>query len=210
MSQAVAGFGVEGQGWDEMIADQHWDRGRASAPRSWRRPRRTGPRTRRRQRQRPQPAPRGDRRVAPDRGRAAAAADRRQRPPAPDRRPGRRLLGGDGVGRRDRPARRHRQRGHRAGRGHGVLPQPAGRRATARPARRDATASTPARGRLLHSDHDRQGPIAPPSGGACGPATSASGRAPGVARPRRAPHGPHLLRRRDGRSTSTRGSSASR
>jgi 5'/3'-nucleotidase len=25
VSQAVAGFGVEGQGWDEMIADQHWD-----------------------------------------------------------------------------------------------------------------------------------------------------------------------------------------
>ena len=25
ISQAVAGFGVEGQGWDEMIADQHWD-----------------------------------------------------------------------------------------------------------------------------------------------------------------------------------------
>ncbi len=25
VSQAVAGFGVEGQGWDEMIADQQWD-----------------------------------------------------------------------------------------------------------------------------------------------------------------------------------------
>ena len=25
ISQAVANFGVEGQGWDEMIADQHWD-----------------------------------------------------------------------------------------------------------------------------------------------------------------------------------------
>lgn len=25
VSQAVAGFGVEGQGWDEMVADQHWD-----------------------------------------------------------------------------------------------------------------------------------------------------------------------------------------
>jgi 5'-nucleotidase len=25
VSQAVRGFGVEGQGWDEMIADQHWD-----------------------------------------------------------------------------------------------------------------------------------------------------------------------------------------
>ncbi len=25
ISQAVAGFGVEGQGWDEMIAGQHWD-----------------------------------------------------------------------------------------------------------------------------------------------------------------------------------------
>ncbi|MGI9053837.1 MAG: 5'/3'-nucleotidase SurE [Ilumatobacteraceae bacterium] len=25
VSQAVAGFGIEGQGWDEMIADQHWD-----------------------------------------------------------------------------------------------------------------------------------------------------------------------------------------
>lgn len=25
VSQAVAGFGVEGQGWDEMIVDQHWD-----------------------------------------------------------------------------------------------------------------------------------------------------------------------------------------
>jgi 5'-nucleotidase len=25
ISQAVAGFGVEGQGWDEMLADQHWD-----------------------------------------------------------------------------------------------------------------------------------------------------------------------------------------
>lgn len=25
VSQAVAGFGVEGQGWDEMIADQRWD-----------------------------------------------------------------------------------------------------------------------------------------------------------------------------------------
>ncbi len=25
VSQAVAGFGVEGQGWDEMLADQHWD-----------------------------------------------------------------------------------------------------------------------------------------------------------------------------------------
>lgn len=25
VSQAVAGFGVEGQGWDEMIADQHWE-----------------------------------------------------------------------------------------------------------------------------------------------------------------------------------------
>jgi 5'-nucleotidase len=25
VSQAVTGFGVEGQGWDEMIADQHWD-----------------------------------------------------------------------------------------------------------------------------------------------------------------------------------------
>src|SRR4051812_11575796 len=25
LSQAVAGFGVEGQGWDEMLADQHWD-----------------------------------------------------------------------------------------------------------------------------------------------------------------------------------------
>lgn len=25
VSQAVAGFGIEGQGWDEMLADQHWD-----------------------------------------------------------------------------------------------------------------------------------------------------------------------------------------
>lgn len=25
VSQAVAGFGIEGQGWDEMIIDQHWD-----------------------------------------------------------------------------------------------------------------------------------------------------------------------------------------
>jgi 5'-nucleotidase len=25
VSQAVAGFGVEGQGWDEMLTDQHWD-----------------------------------------------------------------------------------------------------------------------------------------------------------------------------------------
>ena len=25
VSQAVTGFGVEGQGWDEMLADQHWD-----------------------------------------------------------------------------------------------------------------------------------------------------------------------------------------
>ncbi len=25
VSQAVKGFGVEGQGWDDMIADQHWD-----------------------------------------------------------------------------------------------------------------------------------------------------------------------------------------
>jgi len=25
VSQAVAGFGVEGQGWDEMLDDQHWD-----------------------------------------------------------------------------------------------------------------------------------------------------------------------------------------
>jgi 5'-nucleotidase len=25
VSQAVAGFGVEGQGWDEMLVDQHWD-----------------------------------------------------------------------------------------------------------------------------------------------------------------------------------------
>lgn len=25
VSQAVTGFGVEGQGWDEMVADQHWD-----------------------------------------------------------------------------------------------------------------------------------------------------------------------------------------
>jgi 5'-nucleotidase len=25
VSQAVAGFGVEGQGWDEMILDQHWE-----------------------------------------------------------------------------------------------------------------------------------------------------------------------------------------
>ena len=25
VSQAVAGFGVEGQGWDEMIHDQHWE-----------------------------------------------------------------------------------------------------------------------------------------------------------------------------------------
>jgi 5'-nucleotidase len=25
VSQAVAGYGVEGQGWDEMIVDQHWD-----------------------------------------------------------------------------------------------------------------------------------------------------------------------------------------
>ncbi len=25
VSQAVAGFGIEGQGWDEMIVDQHWD-----------------------------------------------------------------------------------------------------------------------------------------------------------------------------------------
>ena len=25
VSQAVAGYGVEGQGWDEMIAGQHWD-----------------------------------------------------------------------------------------------------------------------------------------------------------------------------------------
>jgi 5'-nucleotidase len=25
ISQAVAGFGVEGQGWDEMLADQRWD-----------------------------------------------------------------------------------------------------------------------------------------------------------------------------------------
>ncbi len=25
VSQAVANYGVEGQGWDEMIADQHWD-----------------------------------------------------------------------------------------------------------------------------------------------------------------------------------------
>lgn len=25
VSQAVTGFGVEGQGWDEMLADQHWE-----------------------------------------------------------------------------------------------------------------------------------------------------------------------------------------
>lgn len=25
VSQAVAGFGVEGQGWDDMLSDQHWD-----------------------------------------------------------------------------------------------------------------------------------------------------------------------------------------
>lgn len=25
VSQAVAGFGIEGQGWDEMIIDQHWE-----------------------------------------------------------------------------------------------------------------------------------------------------------------------------------------
>ena len=31
VSQAVAGFGVEGQGWDEMIADQCWDTAAAVA-----------------------------------------------------------------------------------------------------------------------------------------------------------------------------------
>ena len=31
VSQAVTGFGVEGQGWDEMIADQHWESAAAAA-----------------------------------------------------------------------------------------------------------------------------------------------------------------------------------
>ena len=31
VSQAVSGFGVEGQGWDEMLANQHWDSAAAVA-----------------------------------------------------------------------------------------------------------------------------------------------------------------------------------
>ena len=92
VSQAVAGFGVEGQGWDEMIADQRWDTaatvagevvgGRAGG---------AAGRAGRRQRQRPQPAARRDRRVAPRR--RSACCRRAPWPPATSTRsPGR-----DGV-----------------------------------------------------------------------------------------------------------------
>ena len=75
VSQAVADYGVEGQGWDEMLADQCWDSAAEVGARVAEAmlagpPARSGGD----QRQRAQPTARRDGRLAPHRGRAAAAA----------------------------------------------------------------------------------------------------------------------------------------
>ena len=126
VSQAVAGFGVEGQGWDEMIADQRWDTAArvgaevVAAVLADRRTSRSSSTST--CRTSPLDEIAGWRHAAVG---DAAAADRRQRPAAPDRGPRRRLRRADGVGRRRSSSRRDRQRRHRARRGHGHLPQPA-------------------------------------------------------------------------------------
>ena len=93
VSQAVAEYGVEGQGWDEMIAGQHWDTAaRVGATVVAAVLDDAARRAVRRQRQRAERAVRGDRRLAPHRRRRAPAADRRHRAAAPDRGPRRRVL----------------------------------------------------------------------------------------------------------------------
>ena len=147
VSQAVANFGVEGQGWDEMVAGQHWETAARVAAEvvgsvlalqpsdafvvnvnvpnlpfeelAGLAPRHRGP---------------------------AADADGGVRPAAPDRRARRRLLGRDDVGRRDRAAAGDRHRRRRArGRGH-LVPQPPAARGAHRPRSRRRRAGHPARG----------------------------------------------------------------
>ena len=153
VSQAVAGFGIEGQGWDEMIADQHWQTAadvassvvaevaaaRPDVPvvvnvnvpnlpvaeiKGWRY------------------AVVGS---APPRAIASAM-------PRAGRRHRGLLRGADVVGRPDRGAARDRQRGDRARRGDDQLSQPPGAHAAARHDRHRRRPRCPRRLGLMTSD----------------------------------------------------------
>ena len=216
VSQAVAGFGVEGQGWDEMIADQHWDTAAARRPATV-----VGAvlaaaarRARRRQRQRAEPAARRDRRLAPRRRSACC-----RRGPSPRGR----LHPIAGQGGRLRRARWSGATRSSCRPTPTAAPSSATRstisylsrlvaRGRDRPRRRRRRAGRPAR---------RPASYTPDMTGSGTDRTAewqalrdtlprARGRAAGEHGPRRAPHGPHLAPTSSGRSTSTRGSSASR
>ena len=105
ISQSVAGFGVEGQAWDEAIIGQHWDIGRRDRTCDRAGPaRRHAGRTRRRERQRPRRPAGGDHDVeVRHRGQPATAVDGGG-DTRPGARPRRCVPREHGVGRHGRPS----------------------------------------------------------------------------------------------------------
>ena len=149
VSQAVAGFGVEGQGWDDMIADQQWDTAAhigssvaravlAAAPADPVVVNVNVPNL-------PLERIKGWRHTQIGRLPPRAIAKGWLEPVV---RTGRAVRRAHGVGRRDRAPARHRRRRDRARRGHDLVPEPdrrrgqsgpdLGRRSAGRPARRAA------------------------------------------------------------------------
>ena len=153
VSQAVAGMGIEGQGWDEMIADQHWQAAADVASSVVAEVAAVRPEVpvvvnvnvpnlpRRRHQG-----------LALRRGRVGTAARRRLGAPRAGRRHRGLLRRADVVGRPDRGAARDRQWGDRARRGDDQLPQPAGAHAAARHDRHRRRPRCPRRLRLMTSD----------------------------------------------------------
>ena len=146
VSQAVAGFGVEGQGWDEMILDQHWQTAADVAAVVVAELVATPP-------SEPVvvninvPNLHVDeiQRLAPRLGGGDAAAGHHVGTSRPDRRHRRLLRHPHGVRRHDPRPVRHGQRGDRTRRGGDHLPEPARCRASRRPRTRRRSARRPAR-----------------------------------------------------------------
>ena len=154
VSQAVQGYGVEGQGWDEMLTGQLWERRRRRRQRRRGRPVRAARRAGSGQPQRPQSAGGRDGRLAAhDRRPGTAAGDLRGPAGTEGGSPGQ-LPGGDAVGRRGVVAGRDRRRGGGArpgvrecARQSGGLPDRRPETAPRRPPRRpSARLSTPCSG----------------------------------------------------------------
>ncbi len=100
VSQAVEGFGVEGQGWDEMLAAQRWDTACEMAAATVDAFTAAPPDERDdREPQRPQPPAGRDQGLAPHRGRHPPAARLGPRRARAEGRPRGHLLRADGLGR---------------------------------------------------------------------------------------------------------------